>query len=147
MTEPTERTDHLVAWVVLVRGDGAVPLARRSGVAYGEGLWGLPGGHVEDDEGLAAGATREVAEEVGLDVDPDDLAPCGVTRWVDGEHRGTDVFFVARSWRGEPAPVLECSQVAWHDPRELPADVLPWLPRALHRHLLDGVWLDDHPAG
>ncbi len=143
---PAPRTDHLVAWVVLRRADGCVLLSRRAGVSYGEGLWGLPGGHVEDGETLAAGAARELAEEVGVDVVPAALRPIGVTRYVDGPHRGTDFFFVADVWDGEPEPVAECSQVGWFDPTCVPDDALPWLGSALRVHLLGGVWLADHPA-
>ncbi|KQX66537.1 NUDIX domain-containing protein [Angustibacter sp. Root456] len=142
----SERTDHLVAWVVLRGPDGRVLLSRRSGVSYGEGLWGLPGGHVGDDEGLAAGAARELREEVGVTVDASLLRPLGVTRYVDGPHRGTDFFFGADAWAGEPEPVAECSQVGWFDPAAVPDGALPWLGSALRTHLLDGVWLSDHPA-
>ncbi|MEQ8231341.1 MAG: NUDIX domain-containing protein [Gammaproteobacteria bacterium] len=36
--------------------------------APGEGLWALPGGFIEQDETLEAGARRELAEETGLSV-------------------------------------------------------------------------------
>ncbi len=142
----TARTDHLVAWVVVPRDDGRLLLARRDGVSYGSGLWGLPGGHVEDDEELARGAARELREEVGVLADIADLEPIGVTRYVDTDVRGTDFFFRARRWRGHPAPLSECSQVGWFDPAALPDDALPWLASALQRHLVDGQWLGDVPA-
>ncbi|GAA4354782.1 bifunctional GNAT family N-acetyltransferase/NUDIX hydrolase [Angustibacter luteus] len=138
------RTDHLVAWAVLQRADGWVLLGRRAGVTYGNGLWGLPGGHVEDHESMAEAAAREVAEEVGLVVAPSDLTPIGVTRYVDGAMRGTSFFFRARRWQGDPAAVSECSAVDWFDPERLPDDALPWLAATLGRHL-SGDWLDDQP--
>jgi 8-oxo-dGTP diphosphatase len=76
----TDRTDHLVAWAVLQRDDGHVLLARRANESYASGLWGLPGGHVEDGETLAAAAARELCEEVGVRVDATTLEPLGVTR-------------------------------------------------------------------
>lgn len=142
---PAGRSDHLVGWAVVQREDGAVLLARRDGVRYASGLWGLPGGHVEDDESLAAATARELREEVGLDARPQDLQPLGVTRYVDGPMRGTSFYFVVSSWSGEPSPAGECSQVGWFAPDDLPADALPWLATALRTHLLEGRWLADAP--
>ncbi len=142
---PTARTDHLVGWAVVQGADGRVLLARRDGVSYASGRWGLPGGHVDDDESLRAGTARELAEEVGLVAAPDDLVPLGVTRYVDGPVRGTDFFFRVQRWEGEPAALVECSEVGWFQPDDLPPDTLPWLPDALRTHLLQGRWLADHP--
>lgn len=145
--EPRKRTDHLVAWVVLQRDDGHVLLARRAQVSYSAGLWGLPGGHVEDDETLAAAAARELREEVGVDVDASTLEPLGVTRYVEGDARGCDFYFLARDWRGIPTPVAECDDLRWCDPEALPDTAIPWLAGALRRHLVDRVWWEDLPAG
>ena len=134
---------HLCGWMVLQRADGTVLLARRSGVRYGEGLWGLPGGHAGLRESWGAAAVRETSEEVGVTVDPADVVPLGVQRYVDGEYAGVDAFFRARRWRGQPAPVSECSEVAWWDPARLPTDTLPWLGASLHRLLAQGAWLDE----
>ena len=134
---------HLCGWMVLQRGDGTVLLARRSGVRYGEGLWGLPGGHAGLRESWAAAAVRETNEEVGVRVEPADVVPLGVQRYVDGGYAGVDAFFLARRWQGEPAPVSECSEVAWVDPAQLPADALAWLGPSLHRLLRQGIWLDE----
>ena len=137
---------HLVAWLVLRRGDGPVLLARRSGVRYGAGLWGLPGGHVEDGETLAQAAAREAGEEVGVRVDPSRLVPLGVSRYQEGGLRGADFFFQAGDYQGEPSPVSECSEVGWFPPLALPADSLPWLPALLAR-LLGGEWFQETVSG
>jgi 8-oxo-dGTP diphosphatase len=140
------RSDHLVAWLVLRRDDGHVLLARRANVSYASGLWGLPGGHVEDGETLAAAAARELSEEVGVEVDVNALEPLGVTRYVDGDARGCDFYFLAQAWHGEPVPTAECDEVRWCDPATLPHDTLSWLAASLRRHLIDQVWWEDLPA-
>jgi len=137
---------HLVGWLVLQRADGRVLLGRRSDVAYGSGLWGLPGGHAVRGETWAAAAVREAREEVGVVVSQDDLVPLGVSRYDDGGMQGVDAFFLARRWQGVPAPLEECSEVGWFDPDALPHDTLPWLAHAVRTHLRDGIWLDDASA-
>ena len=135
---------HLVSWLILRRPDGLVLLGRRAAAAsYGAGLWGLPGGHVEDTETLAQAAAREAWEEVGVTVDPAALRPLGVARYVDAGVRGADFFFLATGWQGEPAPVSECSEVAWFGPDALPADALPWLADTLAHQLGGGAWLSE----
>ncbi|WP_407539838.1 NUDIX domain-containing protein [Deinococcus radiomollis] len=135
---------HLVSWLVLRRPDGYVLLGRRSADAsYGAGLWGLPGGHVEDTETLAQAAARETLEEVGLTVDAGTLKLLGMARYVDGGVRGADFFFLATDWRGEPQAVSECSEVAWFSPEALPQDALPWLAATLAHQLGGGAWLSE----
>ncbi|WP_424949432.1 NUDIX domain-containing protein [Deinococcus sp.] len=135
---------HLVSWLILRRPDGAVLLGRRAaGASYGAGLWGLPGGHVEDTETLAQAAAREAYEEVGVTVDAHTLRPLGMARYVDGETRGADFFFLANDWQGHPEAVSECSEVAWFDPSALPPGALPWLAATLAHQLGGGDWLSE----
>jgi 8-oxo-dGTP diphosphatase len=129
---------HLVAWTILER-ESRILLARRSGVRYGSGLWGLPGGHVEDHETLAQAAAREAREETGVSIEPPSLLLLGLTRYVDtsaGEVvRGLDAFYLAHAWQGDPYPASECSEVAWFAPDDLPTDCLPWLGKVIATHL------------
>lgn len=56
----------------VVDGDRALVVERAAGRE--QGIWGLPGGHLEpDDDSPAAAAARELAEETGLGADPADL--------------------------------------------------------------------------
>lgn len=132
---------HLVAWAVLQRPDERILLARRSNVSYGSGLWGLPGGHVEDNETLPQAAAREALEEIGVRLDPASLSLLGMTRYVDSSGvdivRGLDVFYLAATWQGEAQPVSECSEVGWFSLHDLPPDALPWLGTAVTQHLLE----------
>ncbi len=134
---------HICGWIVLQRPDQSILLARRSGVLYGDGLWGLPGGHADRRESWADAAARETLEEVGVTVTGDNLSALGVQRYLDGETHGVDAFFLASSWLGEPSAVAECSEVDWFHLRALPADALPWLPRSLDLLLTQRVWLDE----
>ncbi|GGL16220.1 NUDIX domain-containing protein [Deinococcus radiotolerans] len=136
-------TFHLVAWLIVQDDAGRVLLGRRSGSSYADGLWGLPGGHVEAGETLAQAAAREAAEEVGLSVNPVLLSCLGACRYDLEGAAGLDVFFLARGWSGEARPLEKTSEVGWFDPVDLPGDALPWLPGVLDAHLCAGVRLSE----
>ena len=138
---------HLCSWVVLQRPDTRVLLARRHQVDYADGLWGLPGGHAARDETWRAAAVRELLEEVGVRVEPAELKPLGISRYLDSGIHGVDAFFLATKWSGEPSAIAECSEVDWFDPTRLPKDVLPWLPTALAVHLKERIWFHETVEG
>ncbi|MFD2091307.1 NUDIX hydrolase [Blastococcus deserti] len=72
-------------------------------------FWYTPGGGVEDGEALRVAAVRELAEEIGLDVDPAALeGPVWLRRHV-GPFAGVEIdsretFFVLRDVVHEVAP-------------------------------------------
>ena len=73
--------------------DGDRVCCIRRGQPPAEGAWALPGGHPEHDEPLAEGAARELAEETGLVVDPDDLEPVRTRLSTGPERNHASVHF------------------------------------------------------
>lgn len=132
-----------MAFVIVRDALGRLLLARRSGVSYGDGMWGLPGGHVERDEPLVTAAARETWEEVGIRIAVEDLSPIGMIRYADDDMTGLDVYFTTERFSGDPQPVSECDAVGWYHRTELPEGSLPWLPDALGRLLDDRAWFTD----
>lgn len=138
---------ELIAWVALRDPAGRLLLARRDGTGRGDGLWNLPGGHVEDGEPIATAAAREAGEEVGALLEPGALRHVGVQRfdlpYPTGRARGFNFFFDTDTWLGELAPGEATSELGWFPPDALPPDVLPWLPAAIEAHLLSGrFWVE-----
>lgn len=78
--------------------------------------WSLPGGLLERGEAPAEGVRREVAEEVGLDIDPGDP----VTIRVDPVGQVVDVVFRVRlDHRPAFRLASEARKAQWMDPAEL----------------------------
>ena len=90
---------------------------------FGEGDWGLPGGHLEFGENMQEGVRREMREEIGLEI-----GEMTFVNLVNGPSSGRhylQVGFIARDVKGEP--VLKepdrCAEWRWFPLNELPANI------------------------
>lgn len=110
--------------------DDEVVLLERNHEPY-EGSWVLPGGFVEPEERAATAAAREVAEEIGMRVEP--TAFVGLFDAPDRDPRHTaSAAFVCEPLESDATPSAreEATRVATFDPDDPPelgfdhADVL-----------------------
>ena len=112
----------LVAAAALVDADGRVLVQRRPAGKPMLGLWEFPGGKVEPGEAPEAALIRELAEELGIDVEQACLAPAAFASEPLGERHLLLLLYVCRKWHGVPE--------ARH------ADALQWL-RPVRLHALE----------
>ena len=124
---------HKVVLGALVR-DGRVLLAHRraSKRAY-PGVWDLPGGVVEAGESELGALTRELHEELGVQIDTSSTARlCRLTAGPAEEQALLSAWLVL-DWQGTPANVApeEHDDIGWFGLDELPPPVHPPVGRAL----------------
>ncbi len=109
---------------VFVVRDGKLLLGKRKNT-FGAGFWGLPGGHLEWHEDMAAAAARELLEETGLSaLEFQFVNLINNCRRPDDDHL-IHVGFLAKGVKGEPK-VLEpdkCEEWRWFDLKKLPGDL------------------------
>jgi ADP-ribose pyrophosphatase YjhB (NUDIX family) len=101
--------------------DGRVLLARRAVEPFA-GAWDLPGGFVEEGEHPLDALRRELREETGLEIEPEELL--GI--WMDvygGDSTAAstlNLVWVARVAGGEPRAADDVSELAWFARDALP---------------------------
>lgn len=111
-----------VVVAALVR-EGQVLLVHRSPnrLAY-PGAWDLPGGHVETGETELAALTREMHEELGVQIAGGSaIHLCRLDIGREGEPVRLSAWFVG-AWQGTPTNVApdEHDEIRWFRPEELP---------------------------
>lgn len=119
MTESTEQPPVSTAIIV---HNGRVLMARRR-QQEGKLLWAFPGGGIEAGETPEEAAVREVAEEVGLEVEASKVLGDRVH-----PQSGVHMTYVACSVIAGEATVVdeeELAEVAWLEHGQIP-EYVPW---------------------
>ena len=107
-------------------------LMRRHNTGFGDGMYSLPGGHVDKGENIHDAAVRECKEEVGIDV--------LVSPIIGVIHSNVDrefIHFVAlvesSYWSGEVTNMEpdQCDHLYWCNPNSLPDNILPCIRIAI----------------
>lgn len=127
---PTSVLD--VAAGIVARRDGRVLLAERPAGKPWAGYWEFPGGKIEPGESVRHALTRELHEELGIELD--DAYPW-LTRLHTYPEKTVRLHFQrVRRWRGTPHG-REGQRLSWEDPANIA--VSPLLPAndALRRAL------------
>ncbi|MEM6475692.1 MAG: (deoxy)nucleoside triphosphate pyrophosphohydrolase [Pseudomonadota bacterium] len=95
-----------VAWLMHRRPEGK----------HHAGLWEFPGGKVDPGETPLGAITRELAEELGITVGPEDCIPAGFAQGNAGDHNRPIVILLYKigEWNGEPR-ALEGGAIAWYE--------------------------------
>lgn len=140
------------AYLLLLRGEGPdleVLLQHRGPeTGYLPGHWAsAAAGHIEYGESVQVAAAREALEELGIAVDPADIAPLTALQRTepgnpDPVEQRVDYFVTTRRWDGEPSirEPGKCVGLGWYRPGDLPDPMVP------HERFVLGLLADSLPA-
>ncbi len=125
----------VVAVHLFLLRESQVLLLRRYNTGYGDGQYSVVAGHVDGGEEITAAMAREAREEASIAIALGDLEVVGVMHRRSAEER-IDFFLVARRWTGEITnrEPDKCDELAWFDLDALPANVIPYVRRALDNY-------------
>jgi 8-oxo-dGTP diphosphatase len=118
--------NQAIASVILFRQDDKVALVLRQNTGWMDGYYALPGGRVDPGESFSQAAIREAKEEVGVDIESDNLKQFLVAHALgkDGEV-WVNTVFEALEWEGElhNAEPEKSESLEWFPLDELPENL------------------------
>jgi 8-oxo-dGTP pyrophosphatase MutT (NUDIX family) len=109
-----ERHMFRAAVYAIVKKNGRVLFLRRFNTGWGDGKYTLPAGHVDSGESIFSAVARELKEEVGININSDEV------RFVHVMQRKSDApyfdfYFEIRKWTGVPKNMElgKCDDLVW----------------------------------
>jgi ADP-ribose pyrophosphatase YjhB (NUDIX family) len=111
------------AGALVTDDEGRLLLVRRARDPY-SGTWDIPGGFLEEAEHPLDALRRELREETGLDVEPEEFVGAWLDRYGDGPDAPTtlNLYWTARVTAGTPAAGDDGAQLGWFPLGELLTD-------------------------
>ena len=126
----------LVAACVLLDSEGRILIAKRPQGRPLAGLWEFPGGKVEPAESPEHALTRELAEELGIDIAAADLAPLTFASHAYDDFHLLMPLYICRRYEGI-ARGLEGQAVKWVRTKDLRDYPMPAADEPLVPFLVD----------
>ena len=102
----------IVVAVALLRPDGRILLQKRPEGRDMAGLWEFPGGKLEEGEQAEAALARELAEELDIHVEPQNLLPACFASAAIGSKDLLLLLYTCRIWEKLPQSV-EGQELGW----------------------------------
>lgn len=125
--------------IFIVRGS-RVLLGRRANTGWMDGKLCPPGGHIEPGETPTVAAIREIAEELGVTVTPEDLTFLCVAARNTGEREYVAYEFVIRDkdYPFQNAEPGKCTEIVWAELDRLPDDVVDQFREIIVQSVIGG---------
>lgn len=118
---------------VILEREGKILLSLRQNTGYTDGFYSLVAGHLDGDETAKQGIIREAKEEIGIDIQEQDLElKLTMHRWQP-DRENIDLFFIAHHWQGEITnkEPEKCGGLEFFEKSPLPSNTVPYIREAL----------------
>lgn len=117
---------------VIFEKEDKVLLQLRQNTGYKDGMYGLVQGHLEQHEEIVQAACREIREETGVEVVPDNLE-LRIIGHNELDLPYIDFVFVCKTWQGEHriGEPDKCKSLTWFEKNKLPKNTMPLIVKYL----------------
>jgi ADP-ribose pyrophosphatase YjhB (NUDIX family) len=108
---------------LVLDADGRVLLVRRARDPHA-GTWDVPGGFLDEAEDPVDALRRELREETGLEVEPEEFIGARLDRYGDGPDAATtlNLYWTVRVTGGRLEPGDDASDARWFAADDLPPE-------------------------
>lgn len=121
------RNKFIPAVYIFLVKDSKILLSRRFNTGYEDGNYQVPAGHVEEGELPIEALIRETKEEIGVEINPENLKIVHVSCRPkhDKTDNRIDLFFKTEKWRGEIINIEphKCDDLRWFSFNDLPQNI------------------------
>jgi 8-oxo-dGTP diphosphatase len=126
--------------LIMIIKDNSVLLMRRKNTGFGDGCWGLPGGGLDGKEPLRSACCRELKEELGITVSPEEVSFTSLLHlapYFRTPDETMQICFKVEEFQGtikneEPE---RCSDIRFFPLKEPPSDILEGSLRCVENYL------------
>ena len=129
------------AYLFLIK-DKQILLQRRFNTGFEDGNYGVPAGHLDGGETARAGCAREIREEIGVTIEPEDLTVVHVMHRKAAKDERIDFFMTASVYEGEIVnnEPDKCDDLSWFPLNNLPLNMVEYVQVALQNYLKDVMY-------
>jgi len=140
-----ERFKVTPAVYLILRKDNNLLLSRRKNTGWHDGEYSLPSGHLEGNETLIQAMRREAKEEIGIEINPEDLKLVHITHRKQPDQERLDFFFSCEKWGGEPnnREPEKCDDLRWYEIGHFPPSAIPYIKQGIEQSS-HGVLYSEH---
>ena len=129
-----ERFKCPVGVFLLLQREDKIYLQLRKNCSF-EGMYGAIGGHLDGGETIANAIIREAKEEVGIDIQENDLKLATICHSNAGNKEYLQFFFICNRWQGvvENKELDKCEKIELYGLNNLPSNIVPYIKTALEK--------------
>ena len=137
----SQRFTYIGAGYLFLIKDNNILLQRRFNTGFMDGFYGVPAGHLDGNETAREGAAREFREEIGIEVQPEDLKVVHTMHRKAISDERIDFFMTTERYLGnvENKEPHKCDDLSWFPVDNLPENTIDYVRVAI------GAFLRNEP--